>query len=134
MVYFIEYTIIIVPIVPSLPSSPISPIPYGKHPTPLFHVHGSGIEVLWLLPFLYCTLYPHGYSASTNLYFLIPSPLYLFPHIPSHLTNIKTLSVSMILSVLVFLVCFLDSVADSCKFIVILMSVSYTHLRAHETS
>ena len=32
--------------------------------------------------FLYCTLHPHGYSVATCLYFLIPSPLHPFPHMP----------------------------------------------------
>ena len=34
--------------------------------------------ILWLLHFLYCTLHPHGYSVTTYLYFLTPSPLHPF--------------------------------------------------------
>ena len=59
---------------------------------------------IWLLHFLYCTLHPHGYSVTSSLYFLIPSPLHPFSPPPSHLTTIKMLSVSVILSLFLLFV------------------------------
>ena len=62
--------------------APFHPAPYSLQQSP-HHcscpliVH---IKVLWLLSFIYCTL--HGYSVTTYLYFLIPSPLHPFPHTP----------------------------------------------------
>ena len=76
---------------------------------------------------LHCTLYPHGYSVTTYLYFLIPSPLHLFPHTPlpsgSHQ---NTLCIHDSVSVLVCLVCFLDSVVDRYVFIDILLFIVLT--------
>ena len=43
-----------------------------------------------------------SYSVTTYLYFLIPSPLHPFPDTTSHLANIKTPSIPMILSLFLF--------------------------------
>ena len=64
---------------PFVPIHPASPTPSGNPPT-IGHIHGSCIQVLWLLHLLYCTLHPHGYSITTYLHFLIPSPPHPFPH------------------------------------------------------
>ena len=80
----------------SCPSTQHPPLPQAIS-TPLFMSMG-----LWLLRFLYCTLYPHGYSVTTYLYFLIPSPLHPFLHTLSQLATIKMLSVSMILCLFLF--------------------------------
>ena len=76
----------------------------------------------WLLHFLYCTVHPHGYSISTCLYFLIPSPLHPFPHIPpSNWPHQNILCICDSVSVLlVCLVCFLDSIVDRYVFIAII--------------
>ena len=95
--YFIDYAITVFPNFP-----PLSPSTPSGNPHTTVHVHGSCIYVLWLLRFLYCILYLHGYSVTNYLYFLTPSPLHLFPTSPSHLATIRTLSVSMILSLFLF--------------------------------
>ena len=58
---------------------PAPPAPWGN---PYTTVHRSCLQVLWLLHSLYCTLHAHGYSVTIYLYFLIPSPLHPFPHMP----------------------------------------------------
>ena len=73
---------------PPLPPPPSTPHSLRQCPT-IVQVHGSCAEVLWLLPFLHCTLHPHDCSLTTYLYFLIPSPLHPFPQTPSHLATIK---------------------------------------------
>ena len=93
--YFIDCAVTVVLFSPFVSSHPPSPTPSGN-PRTIVPTHGSCIQVLWLLNFLYCTR--HGYSVSTNLYFLIPSPLHPFPHTPFYLVTIKTLSVSRIVS------------------------------------
>ena len=67
---------------PSGPLHSAPPTPSGNPPIIVF-VHGSYIYVLCLFHFLYCTLYPHSYSVTTYLYFLIPSPLHPFFPSPS---------------------------------------------------
>ena len=71
------------------------------------------IHIVLRLPhFLYCTLHPHGYSVTTCLYFLIPSPLHPFSTSPfpcsNHLvTNFfslaafKSLSLSLTFGILI---------------------------------
>ena len=61
-------------------SSPSPSHPLWAIPQLLFfiRVHGSCVQVLWLLYFLYCTLHPCSYSVTTNFHFLIPSPLHSF--------------------------------------------------------
>ena len=54
----------------SCPNFPLSPTPSGNAPA-IVHVHGSCLQVLWLLRFLWCTLHCHGYSVTIYLYFLI---------------------------------------------------------------
>ena len=66
----------VVPIFPPLPPPPRPPhplTPSGKSHT-IVHVCGSYIYVLRLLYSLFCTLQPHDYSVTTDLYFLFPSP------------------------------------------------------------
>ena len=58
-----------------------TPTPSGN-PHTIVHVHGSCIQVLWLLHLLFSTVHPHGDSVTTYLYFLIPSPLHPFLHTP----------------------------------------------------
>ena len=48
----------------------------------IVHAHGSGVLVIWLLHFLYYTLHSNGYSVTTYLYFLIPSPPHPLPYTP----------------------------------------------------
>ena len=64
-------------------------------------------------PFLYCNLHPHGNFVTTNLYFLIPSPLHPFPYTPLPSgNNQNTLCVYDSVCVLICLVCFLGSIID----------------------
>ena len=51
---------------------PVPPFPPAS--TPLVHVHGSCIQVLWLLHFLYYSYHPPVYFVPTNLCFLFPVP------------------------------------------------------------
>ena len=99
-------------------------MPSDNSPT-IVHVHGSCVLVLWLCHFLHCTVYPHGYSVSTYLYFLIPSPHHPFPHTPSQSVNHQnTLSIHDSVSVfLVCLVCVLDSIVDRFVFLAILLFI-----------
>ena len=48
----------------------------------------------WLCS-LCCHLLPHDYSVTTNLYLIIPSPLYPVPQLSSLLTTISLFSVSV---------------------------------------
>ena len=103
---------------------PELPTPSG-HSHTIVHVHGSCIQVLWLLHFLYCTLHPHGYSATIHLYFLIPSPLHPFPYTLLLSGNPQNTfhshdSVSVLLACLA---CFLDSVVDRYVFIAMLLFI-----------
>ena len=104
---------------------PAYPTTSGKPPT-IVHVHGSRLEVLWLLHFLYCTLQPHDYSVTTYLY-IIPSSLHPFSHIPLPSDNHQNAlciqdSVSVIL---VSLVCFLVTIGDRYVFIAILLFIVF---------
>ena len=64
---------------PFAPPPTSTPIPSGN-PHTIVLVHGSFRKVLgYSIP---CTLHPHGYSVTTYLCFLIPSPLHPFPHTP----------------------------------------------------
>ena len=102
----------------------LAPPTVSGNPHAIVHVHGSCVQVLWLLHFLYCILHLHGYSVTTNLYFLIPSPLHPFPPAPSHLATMKHFPrIHDSVSVLVHLVCFLDSTVDRYIFIAILLFV-----------
>ena len=74
------------------PLHPAPPTPSGNSPT-IVRVHGSCVWVLWLLHFLYCSLHPHGYSVTTYLYFLIPSPLHPFPHSPLPPGNYQNITI-----------------------------------------
>ena len=76
--YILLIMLLVVPMFPLCPPTPSTPPPSGNPPT-MDHVHGSCVQVLWLLHFLYCTLHPHGSSVTAYLYFLIPSPRHLFP-------------------------------------------------------
>ena len=68
-------------------------------------------------------LHPHGDSVTTYLYFLIPSPLHPPIHIPLPSGNCQnTLHMHESVSVLVCLVCFLDSI-DRYVFIAILLFI-----------
>ena len=102
---------------------PLCPHPPSGNPHTIVHVHGSCMQVLWLLHFLYCTSYPHGYSVTTYLYFLIPSPLHPLPYTPlssgNHQNALHTHDSVFVL--LVCLVCFLDSIADRSVFSAILL-------------
>ena len=75
--------------------------------------HPTQLLQYYCLYSLYCTLHPHGYSVTTNLYFLIPLPFSPSPPIPSHLATVKMFSVSWNLFqfclFIVTLFCFLSS-------------------------
>ena len=116
--YFIDYAIRIVLTFPPLSLS-------SQHPSfPQATPHHCSCP--WVIrisslatPFLHCTLHPHGYSVTTYLYFLIPSPLHPLPHVPfpsgNHHNALRIHdSVSVLL---VCLVCFLDTVVDSFVFL-----------------
>ena len=66
---------------PFTPPPPSTPLP-SDNPLTIVHVHGSHVQVLWLLNSLCCTLHPHGYSVTTYLYVLISSPPHPFPPPP----------------------------------------------------
>ena len=59
--YFLDYAITVVPFFPPLYSPQPSSIP-----TPLVHIHGLYIQVLWLLHFLSCSSPPLVYFVPTN--------------------------------------------------------------------
>ena len=78
--YFIDYAITVLLIFPLCPPlHPAPPTPSGN-PHTIVHAHGSCVQVLWLLHFLYCTFHSCGCSVTTYLYSLSPSPLHPFPH------------------------------------------------------
>ena len=74
----------------------------------------------------YTVLYiSHGYSVTTYLYFLIPSPLHPLPHtlLPSG-NHQNTLCIHDCVSVLrVCLICFLDLIVDRYVFFAILLFI-----------
>ena len=89
-----------------------APCTPSSNPHTIVHVHGSHVEVRWLLHFLHCILDPHGSSVTACLYSFIPSPRHPFSPTPSHLATIKPSSVSMILCSSCLLGCFIDSSVD----------------------
>ena len=109
-------------IVPPCPLPPNSPTPSGN-PHTIVHARESCMYVLWLLYSLYCTLHPHDYSVTTNLYFPITSPF-----LPNHLTHLPSGTHQIILCIydsvlLLCLFCFLDSIVDKYVFIAILLFI-----------
>ena len=122
--YFIVYAITSVPIFP-LCSPPPSTTHSLRQSHTIVHVHVSCVQLLWLLHFLYCTLHPHGYSVTTSLYILIPSPLHSFPLYLSPCGNHQSpLPIRNSVPVLrVCLVCFLDSIVDRHIFSAILLFI-----------
>ena len=110
--------------------SPFSPF----HPVPSisFKWYTCRFSCPWVMcvnssaiPFPVLYLHPHGYSVTAYLYFLIPSPLHLFLHIPLPSGNHHNAlhihdSVSVLL---VCSVCFLDTIVDRYIFFAILMFV-----------
>ena len=100
--YFLNYILLFMLLQPSqfpppfVPLHPVLPTT-SANPHTVGHAHRLCIYVLWLLYSLCCTLYPHDYSVSTNLYFLIPSHCSPIPWCHSHLATIKMFSISMIL-------------------------------------
>ena len=125
--YFLIYYILLIMVLQLSPLPLLSfPLPSTPHslsnPHTIVHVHGSCVCALWLLLFLCGTLHLHGYSVTTYLYFLIPSPPHPFPHIsfPSgnHQNN---LCVHDSVSILVCFACFLDSIVDRFVLIAILL-------------
>ena len=110
---------------PFAPLHPAHPIPSGN-PHTIVHVRGSYIGSLvtpfpilhFTSPWLFCD-YQFAY-----LYFLIPSPLHPFLHnrlLPGNHRNALLIHDSV--SVLVYLVCFLDSIVDRYVFIAILLFI-----------
>ena len=122
--FLIDYITVVLIFFPFAPFHPVPTTP-SSNPPIIVHVHGLCIETLWLLHFLHCTLYPHGYSVTTYLYFLIPSSLHPFPHTPLTSGNHQNIlcihdSVSVLL---VCSVCFLGSIVDRYVFSAILLFI-----------
>ena len=118
--YFIDYVITVVPI--------FSPLPHLYQAIHSLRQFPHQYSCPWVICVsCLATLFPIQYFTSpwycvtTYLYFLIPSPLHLFSPTPSHLATIKTLTISMILSVLVCLVCFFRFTFDRYVFNAILL-------------
>ena len=82
------------------PLHPALPIPQAiPHHCPCpWVMHVSSLAT----PFPIIFFTSKSYSVTTYLYFLIPSPLHPFPDTTSHLANIKTPSIPMILSLFLF--------------------------------
>ena len=81
--HFIDYAITLVLIFPLLHAPPSTPYSFRQSPHNCSCPWDKHISVL-AVPFLYCTLHPHGYSVTTYLCFLIPSPLHPFPSFGPH--------------------------------------------------
>ena len=122
---FINYAITVVPF-PSLYSlPPCIPLPTHIPPTHLVHVHGSYIQVLWLLHFLF-------YSYPSPIYFLptiyATYSLQLSPLSPSLtplLITLHVISISVVLFLFQLLAQFafvfvLGVIVNNCEFAVIL--------------
>ena len=77
---FIDYAITVVPFPPPSLHS-ILPTPSLPHSPPIVHVHGSYLQVLWLLHFLHYSYPPPVYFPP--IIYAIYS-LYLSPLFPSH--------------------------------------------------
>ena len=60
------------------PSTQLPLTPLGN-PHTVVHAHGSCVYDLWPRCSLCCTLQPHDYSVTINLYFLIPHPFHPAP-------------------------------------------------------
>ena len=78
---FIDYTITVFPIFPLCPPPPSTLYLPQPIPMPLFTSMGH-VYKFFGYSISYAVLYPCGYSVTTFLYFLIPSPLHPFPHSP----------------------------------------------------
>ena len=113
--YFIDYAITVTPtfsLCPLPPSTPTS-LRQSKH-------NCSCSWVMCISSLAISFLHPHGYCVTTYLY-LITSPLHPFPHTPiSSGSHQNTLCIHDSVSVLVCLVCFLDSIVDRYVFISII--------------
>ena len=105
LLYFIGCAITVVPFFPICPPSPSTPYSLKAIPTPLFMSLGHAYK-FFCYSILYTVIYtPTGYSVTTYLSFLKMSPslkCHHYPTSPSHPPSIKTLSVSMILSLFLF--------------------------------
>ena len=125
-VYFINYAIIVVPSSPPLPPLPGSPL-HSNDLSPLsscpwvVHVSslGSPLPILFLtFPCLFCT-YP--IMLLTHYTF---SPILLLPLPAGNPPNgLHIYDYILILVVCLVCFCFLDSIVDSCVFVVILMFI-----------
>ena len=75
--FLLYFNIYVITVVPNFPPSSLStqcpPFPQVVCTPFIVHVHGSCIYVLWLLYSLCCSLHPHHYSVTANLYILTPS-------------------------------------------------------------
>ena len=123
LIYFIDYAITVVPIFPfftstqyphSLRQSPLSSCPWVMYISSLTTP----------LPILFLT---SPYFVPTNLCFLIPAPFPPFSLSPLPTDNPPNgLQIYDFVPVLlVYLVCYLDSIIDSCVFIAILMFIEF---------
>ena len=128
--YFIVYAFTVVPI--SLSSPPLS-TPHTLKQSyycscPLV-IHISSLAT----PFPILYLHPYAHSVTTNSYFLIPSPLNLFPHNPLPSVNHQHAlcihdSISLLL---VSSVCFLDSIIDRYVIFAILLFIDLIFFFLH---
>ena len=112
--YFIDYTVTVVPIFPPLSTPPITLSPFRQSPH-----HCSCPWVMYINSL--ATPFPMLYFTSLwlfCLYFLIPSSLHPFPYtsLPSG-SHQNTLCIHDSVFVLICLVCFLDSIVD--RFVII---------------
>ena len=78
------------------------------------------IYVFWLLYSLGCTLHPHDYSVTTNLYFLIPSHFSPIPMTHLSCSNHQNILLSIILFLFSMFI-ILDSIFDRYVVIAILL-------------
>ena len=111
------------PLPPSTPSLLPSIPPLSSCP---WVVHISSLASSF--PILFLTSHLPVCSVSTKLYFLIPAPFPPFSPFPLTPDNPPNdLHTYDSISVLLFwLVCFLDSIVDSCEFIAILMFIVWS--------
>ena len=117
---FIDYVITVVPFPPLLHS--ILPTPSLPHSPPIVHVHGSYLQVLWLLHFLHYSYPPPVYFLPTiyAIYSLYLSPLSPPPN--PLLITLHVISISMVLFQLFaqfYFVFVLGVVVYNCEFAVI---------------
>ena len=91
--HFIDYAITVVLIVPPLPASTQHPHSLRQSPHHCSCPWVMSVSSLAApFPVLYFT--SHGYSVTTYLYFLIPSPLYPFSHTPFPYGNLPVTNFS----------------------------------------